>query len=360
MRNIKTFAYPFLLIILFISLASSCQKNKKEEMYQEVLIAFDTVCSIQLFTTQTEKEVKPIFDEIIARLRQLELTFSPTRSESELFKFNASPVDKDISISQELHYVMQENLKLAEISHGAFNPCMGHLMQLWRPLFDPSTATENKMLPSDGREKEACEKVDYSNILLSVKTSENTDNRLLKKTDILLDLGASAKGYATDCIKEIILHHGIGRAIIDFGGNILTLGKKQNGNLWKVGIKMPIIHNEGRVAGFVEVEDKAVVTSGNYERFFEKDGKLYHHIISSKTGYPVENELSAVSIISDSATEADLLSTACFVLGVKEGSTLMAKFPQASSVFFLKDGKVIEVNNDKTPFHIIDSSLKKQ
>ena len=121
---------------------------------------------------------------------------------------------------------------------------------------------------------------------------------------------------------------------------------------------MPVIRNEGRIAGFIDVEDKAVVTSGNYERFFENDGKLFHHIISSETGMPVDNELSAVSIISNTAMEADLLSTACFVLGIEKGSSLMEKFPTSSAIFFLKNGDVIEVNKTNTPFHMIDKGLR--
>ena len=349
-RPILFLRYLALLISFLVLCFFSCEKkDDKEEMYQEVALAFDTVCSVQLFTKKNEQEVKPIFEEIFARLKELQITFSPTMSDSELYRLNVSDVGEHIKLSKELHYVIQENLKIARMTDGAFNPCIGSLTSLWRPLFNATE--ENIVLPQDDVLKEALKLTDYSCITL-------TSDSILKSQPCLIDLGASAKGYATDCVKEIIVKNGIERAIIDFGGNIATVGKKENGKAWRVGIKMPIVHNEGRVAGFLEVEDKAVVTSGNYERFFEKDGKLYHHIISSESGNPVDNELNAVTIVSHSATEADILSTTCFVLGLDEGATFMQKFPLSSAIFFLKNGEVVEVNNTETSFHIIDEELR--
>ena len=350
------FALTFLLASLFCP--TSCKKEAKEEMHQKIVFAFDTVCAIQLFTTKNEKETEPIFEEIFARLKGLELIFSPTRNESELYKLNMTKVGVPIQLSRELHYVIKENLKIAKLTEGAFNPCMGALTSLWRQLFNVEENEQAISLPSREELEEALKLSNYSKIRLDVDLDQSGVSTLLKEEPVLIDLGASAKGYATDCIKEIILRNGIKHAIIDFGGNIFALGKKENNKAWKIGIKMPIIHNEGRVAGFIEVEDKAVVTSGNYERFFEKDDKLYHHIISSKTGMPVDNELNAVSIISDSATLADLLSTACFVLGVEKGSILLNEFPHTSAIFFLKNGEVAEINNINTPFHIVDKSLR--
>ena len=349
LKIFKRYLYVATLFIASLFCFTSCKEVKKEEMHQEVVLAFDTICSIQLFTTKSEKEAKPIFEEIFARLKELELIFSPTRNDSELSHLNECGIGERIKLSKELYHIMEENLKMAKMTDGAFNPCMGALMSLWRPFFNADE--DDKALPSDKALQEALKYTDYSKLLFA-------SNSILKQEPCFIDLGASAKGYATDCIKEIILDNGIDRAIIDFGGNILAVGKKANGDAWKVGIKMPIVHNEGRIAGFLEVEDKAVVTSGNYERFFERDGKLYHHIISSKTGFPIENELNAVSIIADNATLADLLSTACFVLGLEAGSALMNEFPLASAVFFLKNGEVVEINNSKTPFHVIDKELK--
>ena len=131
--------------------------------------------------------------------------------------------------------------------------------------------------------------------------------------------------------------------------------EKDNEAKMKIGIKSPIIHESNKVTGYVEVKNKAIVTSGNYERFFEKDGKLYHHIISSETGYPVDNELRAVTIISDSAMISDILSTSCFVLGLKKSKALLEKFPNTYAIFFLKNNEIVEVNNNISSFKLLDS-----
>lgn len=143
--------------------------------------------------------------------------------------------------------------------------------------------------------------------------------------------------------------------MIDLGGNVLVMQKDDDESKMKVGIKNPIINERNKVVGYVEVKNKAIVTSGNYERFIEKDGKIYHHIISSKTGYPVENELNAVTIISDEAMISDILSTSCFVLGLEKSKELLTKLPNTSAIFFLKNDEIVEVNNATSPFKLLDS-----
>ena len=194
--------------------------------------------------------------------------------------------------------------------------------------------------------------VDYTSIVLQ-------GTKAIKMQDVELDLGASVKGYATDCIKDILLKEGIERAVVDLGGNIAVLNKKKGGDLWKIGIKMPIPHSQGKVAGYLETYNKAVVTSGNYERFVELNGNLYHHIISPQTGMPVDNNLRAVTIVTSNAMLADILSTACFILGNEKGKEILRRFPHVFCIFFLKDDSVIEVNGKGEKFNVIDASLRK-
>ena len=343
--------HTLLFLCLFSLFISSCTKREKD--YVRVGFAFDTVCSVQIFTKGNEKEANVILDQIFEKLNQLEFIFSPTLKESELSKFNEAPTDVSVKLSDELYYVVKENLKVAKETNGAFNPFLGKVTKLWRPLWQNISESEgHPSLPTEADIAGALQRVDYQSIVLQDRTAK-------KIKDVELDLGASAKGYATDCIKDILLKAGIKRAIIDLGGNIAVLNKKENGDLWKVGIKMPIVHSQGRVAGYLETCDRAVVTSGNYERFVEVEGKLYHHIISGKTGKPVDNELRAVTIVSPNALLADILSTSCFVLGKKEGQKLLKQFPSTFAIFFFKDASVIEVNGEAEHFNIIDNSLRK-
>ncbi len=326
---------------------SSC--NEREETYQKVGVVFDTICSIQIFTKDNETKANSILEKAFEKLQDLELTFSPTLKHSQLCKLNESKINISFNTSSELYYLIEESLKIAKITNGAFNPCIGFLTKLWRPLW--SGDIENQKLPSSKLINEALKCIDYNSLILKNKT-------ITKKEEVSIDLGAIAKGYATDCIKKLLEEEGIKRAIIDLGGNILAMKKKGNGDKWKVGIKTPLRNNNGEVAGYVEVEDMAVVTSGNYERFFEKDGRLYHHIISSETGYPLDNELNAVSIISKSAMLSDALSTSCYVLGLEKSKELLKNFPESSGIFFLKTNEIVQVNMQGNKFTLLDESLK--
>ena len=328
-----------LLWLVILTSFYSCKHEEKQ--FQRVEFAFDTVCSIQIFTNIEKKEAQSILDEVFAKLKELESIFSPTLKESELYKLNENSSSKEISISAELQYIIEESLLFAQLTSGAFNPCIGHLTKLWQPLW--KTEAE---LPTQKEIENALACVDYSACVV-------TNGNIVKAPCIKLDLGASAKGYATDCIKTILSERGIKKAVIDLGGNVFVMQEDDKSRM-KVGIKSPILYENNKVSGYVEVKNKAIVTSGNYERFFEKDGKLYHHILSSKTGYPVENELMAVTIISDSAMISDILSTSCFVLGVEKSKDLLEKFPEASAIFFLKNNKIVEVNNSLTPFKLLD------
>ena len=333
-----------LWIIILVNFASCKQA---ERQVQRVEFAFDTVCSIQIFTkNMEEKKAQSILDESFAKLKQLENIFSPTLKESELYKLNENTCTNEILLSKELSCLMEESLHFAHLTKGAFNPCIAPLTKLWQPLWKGEPYPH---IPSDDEIEKALKKVDYTACTIQ-------ENAIIKAPYIKFDLGASAKGYATDCLKSILNESGIKKAVIDLGGNILVMQEeKDNEAKMKIGIKSPIIHESNKVTGYVEVKNKAIVTSGNYERFFEKDGKLYHHIISSETGYPVDNELRAVTIISDSAMISDILSTSCFVLGLKKSKALLEKFPNTSAIFFLKNNEIVEVNNNISSFKLLDS-----
>jgi thiamine biosynthesis lipoprotein len=175
---------------------------------------------------------------------------------------------------------------------------------------------------------------------------------MLKEEGMALDLGAIAKGYACDRTAEILKEKGIKHGILDFGGNVYALGTRPDGSPWRVGIKMPIIGESGLVC-FLEVSDVSVVTSGGYERYFEKDGVIYHHLLDPKTGYPVSNGLLSVSIVAKSSTYADALSTACFVLGLGDGMKLVTDFGY-EGIFVTEDYKIYVTDGLKDVIKILD------
>lgn len=159
---------------------------------------------------------------------------------------------------------------------------------------------------------------------------------LLKKSNEqkAIELGGIAKGYVTDKLAEMLKKDGVTSAMINLGGNTYAIGKKNTQENWKVGIANP--KNPEEIIGIISCEDMAVITSGDYQRYFEKDGKIYHHILDPKTGYPANSGLRSVSIISKSATIADFLSTAIFVAGIEEGKKLLSEY-DAMGIFITDD-----------------------
>lgn len=209
-------------------------------------------------------------------------------------------------MSDEMDQVLQEALDLNELTEGAFNPCMYVVMEAWGFPSQEYRVPDRKELES----------------LLKLTAVENieydTESRYLtiKSGGTKLDLGGIVKGYTSEEIIKIFKEHGIESGLVNLGGNVQALGTKCDGSKWRVGIQDP--RDSGANLGVVSVEDKAVITSGGYERYFEEDGETYHHIIDPETGYPVDNDMESVTIIAQDGTLADGLSTALFVMGCEK------------------------------------------
>jgi thiamine biosynthesis lipoprotein len=172
-----------------------------------------------------------------------------------------------------------------------------------------------------------------------------------------LDLGGIAKGYACDKALESLKDSGAKSALLDLGGNIYALGKKPDGSDWKVGVIVPYA-GEGGVACSVSVSDRAIVTSGSYQRFFSKDGKTYHHILDPATGYPADNDLLSATIVGPSATDADGFSTACFVIGRASGVALIESVPEYEAIFITKDNKIYVTSGLAGQVQVLDERFR--
>ncbi|MPN53414.1 FAD:protein FMN transferase [bioreactor metagenome] len=172
-----------------------------------------------------------------------------------------------------------------------------------------------------------------------------------------IDLGAIAKGYTADAVVEVLRENGVKSAIIDLGGNVFAIGNKPDGNAWKIGIQDPF-DQRGKIVGVIEVKDKSIVTSGIYERFIEKDGKKYHHILSPFNGYPYDNEIAGVTIISDKSIDGDALSTAVFSKGLKGGMESVEKIKDIEAIFITKNKDVYITSGLKNNFTITKDEFK--
>jgi len=161
----------------------------------------------------------------------------------------------------------------------------------------------------------------------------------ISNENTMLDVGGIAKGYVADKLKEYLVEHGVKNAIIDLGGNVLLIGSKPDNSYFNIGIAKPFAENSDTIA-IVRTNDKSIVTSGNYQRYFYKEDKLYHHILNPQTGYPVDNELTSVTIISDKSIDGDALSTSCFVLGIEESLRLIESIDGIEVIFIDKNNTI--------------------
>ncbi len=309
----------------------------KEKIQKQTRFLMDTYCTIQ--AVGPKKVVNRAIQLALDRMEEIDKKFNVLNPNSPLYEFN----NKNMPVTdQEILDLLKIAQQVSEESIGAFDITIYPLITLWG-FYGDSPA-----LPEKQKISEYLKKIGYKK--LSVENGKLTK---LKK-DIKIDLGGIAKGYAVSEAVKVLEEEGIKSALVDAGGDIYALGKLK-GKDWKVGIRSP--RGEG-VIGVVEVSDLAVVTSGDYERFFEKDGVKYHHILNPKTGYPARG-LASVTVISSDPVFADAWSTALFVIGKEEGLNLVEKTPSAETLMVTTDGEILYSSGLKENLEIISKGGKK-
>ncbi len=269
-----------------------------------------------------------ILDDAMAICKDLESRFSRTMESSEIYRLNHRNEGETVfELSSHTAELLEKSLYYCSISDGAFDITIEPVSSLW------DFTSGSAVLPTPDQISEAVEKVGAESLLLEKQVltflSEETS----------LDLGAIAKGYIADEIKEYLVESGIKSAVINLGGNVLCIGSKPDGEPFKIGLKRPF-GDESETFAIAMVSDMSVVTSGVYERYFELDGKRYHHILNPETGYPYDNDLISVTILSKSSVDGDGLSTACFSLGLEKGMELIDSLDGVYGCFIDKDYQV--------------------
>lgn len=278
----------------------------------------------------TSNSTKDILNEALNLCDKYEFLFSRTLSDSELYKVNHHLTDR---ISKDTAALIQYGIKMGDLSDGAFDITIGSVSQLW------DFTADNPQVPDALDISEALNYINYKNIKLT-PAGDETDDYIIDIPDgTVIDLGAIAKGYIADRIRDYLLEKNITSAIINLGGNVLCVGSKKNDSPFNIGIKKPFTQSEETLMT-VKLNNKSAVSSGTYERYFSKDGNFYHHILNPKTGYPYNNGLTEVTIICDNSVDGDCLSTTCFVLGIEKGLELIESIDNTEAVFVDSDGKM--------------------
>jgi thiamine biosynthesis lipoprotein len=308
-----------------------------------------TVCTVDLYGRGSRAQYRAVF----ARLKELEGILSANREATDLDRVNRASGQAAVPVKQELIDVLKKALYYAEMSGGAFDPSVGPLVKLW------GIGTDAPRVPSGEEIAGALALVDYRDIeiLETDKTDKTGGAVFLKRQGMALDLGAIAKGYAADELVKLLAQEGITMGLIDLGGNIFAYGERKRGKPWRIGIQDPR-DQRGAYIGVLELNNKSVVTSGVYERYFEDGGRRYHHILSTSTGRPAETGLLSVTIAAGSSADADALSTAAFALGWEKGRRLIGAVPEAEGIFVFEDLSVRITPGIKDTFSLTNGDYR--
>lgn len=357
-KHSRSKKFLVLIILVFVSASfffSSCgtsiifKKNFEDKIetktgdvkLDKTEFLLGTIVSIQLYGNADEE----ILNGGFSLLKDIENKMSTSIETSDVSKINNSEVSSKTTVSYETAEVILASQKLSKETSGYFNINIGEIVNLW------GIGTPNSKIPRNDELQLALDRIRAGELVVE----NNEVSR--EKSDFKIDLGAIAKGYAADKLAKYLKENGVNSAIINLGGNVLAIGKKINGEKFKVGIQNPH-KNRNQYLAIVEVEDFSVVTSGNYERFFEEDGKRYHHIFDVNTGYPVDSNISSVTVLSKESLLADGLSTALYAMGIRKGLDLVNSLPEVDCMYVTNDKKIYFSKDASKLFTITDNDYE--
>ena len=323
MKNtgLKTIAWVCSLILIGTAWLAGCSRKNADPVSRSSFL-LNTFITVTLYDTQDEK----LLDGCIQLCSDYEKLLSKTMEGSEIYRMNhRQPGDRVFTVSEKTARVLAKGLEYSRISGGAFDITIEPLSSLW------DFTAKDPRVPAAKEIQKDLPKVGYQNILLE------GDQVTFLNDDTTIDLGAIAKGYIADEMKAYLEENGVKSAVINLGGNILCVGGLPGGRPFKIGLQKPYATHTETVAA-LKITGMSVVSSGVYERHFIQDGINYHHILDPRTGYPYENGLVQVSIISPRSIDGDGLSTTCFALGLEKGRELIESMEGIYGVFITQDG----------------------
>ena len=308
---------PLLLALLLLA---GCARQQEQPATVQFL-AMDTFMSIDAYGDGAQQAAQDARD----RIQALEGLLSVTDEGSEIYAANHSG-GQPLTLSGDTVQVLSLALEMAALTGGAFDPTIYPVVTAW------GFTTGSYQVPDQATLEQALALVDYSAVTLDAQSGT-----LTLPAGMELDLGGIAKGWAGDQAAQLLRQEGITSAIVRLGGNIQLVGSRPDGTPWRVGIQDP--DSDGSLA-ILSVSDCAVVTSGDYQRYFEQDGQTYCHIIDPATGQPARTGIRSVTVVAPSGGRCDALSTALFVMGLEEGVRFWREQGDFQAVFVMEDGSI--------------------
>lgn len=312
-----------IILIMIVFFVSGCNKSiyiSDDTKYKKDFFAMDTYMEFIAYGKNAEKGL----EKAIERVEEIEKTFSVTNKNSEVYTVNHR-TENTIQVSQRLMDMLEYAFRISKNTEGAFDISIYPVLRAW------GFTTSDYHMPSQQEITELLKKTGYDKIQMDINK-----NNVTLQDGMEIDFGGIAKGYSGDEAVQALKECGVDSAILSLGGNIQALGSKPDGSAWNIAIKNPD-HTDSYM-GILQVRDKAVVTSGGYERFFEgDDGEIYWHILNPATGYPAKQGLISVTIIGKSGRECDALSTALFVKGLDGAVEYWKQYGGFEAIFITEE-----------------------
>ena len=308
MRRLSLLCIVLLLLLTGCSASEPCRRE---------LMAMDTFMTLSVYA-QSPAAGEALLEEAAGEIRRLEGLLSVTDPGSEIYQVNHGGA---VSLSEPVRELLEKALELCRETGGALDVTVYPAVRAW------GFTTGEYRVPEEAELSALVERVDYGRVSLD-------GDRLALPEGVELDLGSVGKGWTGDRLTALFREAGVSSAIMELGGNVQALGTKPDGSPWRVAVQAP----GGGYAGVLEIADKAVVTSGGYQRYFEQDGETYIHIIDPATGRPARTGLASVTIVADSGLQGDGLSTALFVMGREKAEEFWRRNPDFDFILLGEDG----------------------
>ncbi|MBM7582529.1 thiamine biosynthesis lipoprotein [Caldicoprobacter guelmensis] len=347
MAGCQRFYRAMLAILLLCVTLQGCTKVETLKEYRKDIFALNTWVNIRLYAG---KDGPTILDKAVKRIEEIENRMSVTIPDSDVSRINSNAGKQPVKVHDDTFEVIKKALEYAELSNGAFDITIYPIVKLW------GITSEHPRVPTEAEIKDKLKFVNYKDVVLN----EDQKTVYLEKEGMGIDLGAIAKGYAADEVARILREQGVTHALINMGGNVVALGGKPDGRPWRVGVRNPRSENMQSHITIIEIMDGSVVSSGDYERYFEQGGKRYHHIFDPSTGYPANSGLMATTVVAPKSIDADALSTTVFIMGAEKGLQLVDKLEGIEALAVTFDKKIYASEGLKGKLTVTDKEYELQ
>lgn len=341
-----------LLIALLLSFIAGCNGQTEKADNPKLTtnpasrteFLMGTVVTVKIYDQNKEDVLDSVFERIKVLADQI--TVNDDEDKFEIDHINTSAGMAPVKVSKDIYTLIETGKTYSKRANGSFDISIGPLSTLWHIGFPDARK------PSQEEIEQVLPLIDYQ----AIQLNSEKQTVFLKNKGMQLDLGGIAKGFITDEVVKVLKKHHVTSAIVDLGGNVFVYGTNATGNKWTVGIQDPF-SPRGEVIGSIQLANKSVVTSGIYERYLTVGNKTYHHILNPKDGYPFNNDIAGVSVITNKSIDGDSLSTLLFSKGVKEGLAFAKKLDDVESIFITHDKKIYMTNGLKGQFKLTNKEF---